>query len=192
MLGQSSSSTGTTSCVATRAKLKYGLSSVAFSLCLRVVVFDADLLFTDGAPELDGKLGNILFVALHALNGEAKQSLLHVEPHLIVVQSHDTVQAAISTLLDSRIIGLCGFADDLHDVVALALILEVGPNKLEGVAKSGDGSNADVVVGLLFSCALNNCCEDGIRMLCEAVSKILVFSLADEADSSEGGLFRLI
>ena len=103
----------------------------ALILGLRIVVLDADLLLTDGAPELDGKLGDILLVVLHALDSKAEKGLLHVEPHLLIVETHDAVQAAVCTLLDARLVGLSGLADNLHDVVALTLIFEVGADKLE-------------------------------------------------------------
>ncbi|KAI6768974.1 hypothetical protein HG531_010078 [Fusarium graminearum] len=69
------------------------------TLDLGVIVLDRDLLFANSAPELDGQLGDILVIRLHAKNCEAEQGLLHVESHILVVEGHDSVQAAKGALL---------------------------------------------------------------------------------------------
>jgi hypothetical protein len=97
---------------------------------LGIVILNSNLLLANSAPELDGQLGDILLLALHAHYAEAKESLLHVEAHLLVVCTHDTVQAAERASLDADLLGLCGLADDLHNVVALALILHVGSHAI--------------------------------------------------------------
>lgn len=96
----------------------------------RVVIFYADFLLADRAPKLDSELRNILVFRLHTKNGEAKEGTLHVEAHVIVVETHDSVQATESTLLDARVGGLGSLAHDLHDVISLALMPEVVTNKL--------------------------------------------------------------
>jgi hypothetical protein len=96
------------------------------------------------------------------LDGKAEEGLLHVKAHLVVVQTHDTVQTSVRALLDAVVVGLCGFADDLHDVVALALVVEIGPHKLDRVAECVDSGHADVVVGLLLPGTLDHGGQDGV------------------------------
>jgi hypothetical protein len=93
---------------------------------LGIVILDSDLLLANSAPELDGQLCDILLLALHTHDAEAKESLLHVEAHLLIVCAHDTVQAAERTSLHADLVSLGGLADYLHDIVALALVLHVG------------------------------------------------------------------
>lgn len=155
---------------------------------LSVVVLDANLLLTDGAPKLDGELGNVLIGILHAQDGQAEQGLLHVEAHVVIVEGHDAVQAAVGALLYPRVLGLGGLADDLHDVVALALVLEVVADKLERVAQGGDGGQADLGVGLLLAGTLDDGGQDGVGVGDQGVAQGRVLALADEADGGEGGL----
>ena len=60
---------------------------------------------------------------MHSWNEETytKQSTFHVIAHLVVVQRHDLHQAFECANLDGGICVLCSLADDLHDVVPLAL-----------------------------------------------------------------------
>lgn len=51
----------------------------------------------------------------------AEERALHVELHVIVVEMHDANEAGKCRNLDVRRRRLGGFADNLHDVVALAL-----------------------------------------------------------------------
>lgn len=130
--------------------------------CLGIVVFNGNFLLADGAPKLDGQLCNVFFVILHALNGEAKQCLFHVKSHFVIVEAHDPVEAAVGALLDARVLGLCSFANDLHDVVALPFILKVTPDEFERVAQGGNGRIPDLLVGLLFAGTLDDGREDGV------------------------------
>jgi len=159
---------------------------------LRVVVLDGDFLLADSAPELDSELGDVLLVVLHTLDGQAEESLLHIEAHLVVVETHDSVQAAVCALLDAVVVGLSGLTDDLHNVVALAFVIEVGADELERVTKSSDGGISDVGVGLFLSRALDNSGEDGVGVLGETISKILVLSFADETDGGERCLLLVV
>ena len=131
---------------------------------LCIILLDVDLFLTDGAPELNGKLGNVLVLVLHAEDGEAEESLLHVESHVLVVEAHDTVETAKRALLYAGVFGLRSLADDLHDVIPLTLMLEVVADELEGVTKGGDGREAHFVVGLLLPGALNDSGQNGIGM----------------------------
>lgn len=148
---------------------------------LGIVVLNSNLLLANSAPELDGQLCDILLLALHTHDAEAKESLLHVEAHLLVVCTHDTVQASERTSLHADLIGLGGLADHLHDIVALALVLHVGSHTIEtmlarvmtknsvewnlqvnGVAKGSNSGIANVHVRLLAPSTLNNGSKDGI------------------------------
>lgn len=159
---------------------------------LSIVVLYGDLFLADSAPKLDGKLSDILLLALHTLDGKTEKGLLHVEAHLVVIQTHDTVQAAIRTLLDAIVFGLCRLTDDLHDVVPLAFIFKVGAHKLNRVAEGRDGSVTHIVVGLFLAGTLNNGCEDSIRVVCKGFTELIIISVADETDGGQGCLFLVI
>ncbi len=150
-----------------------------------IVILDGNLLFTHGAPKLDSQLGHVLVGGLHAQDGQAEQGLHHVEAHVVVVQSHDPVQTAIGALLDARVIRLGGLADDLHDVVPLALMLEVVTDELERVAQRGDGGQAHVYARLLLPGSLHHGRQDGVGVANQARTELLVLALADEADCSQ-------
>lgn len=50
-----------------------------------------------------------------------KECTLHIKLHRVVVEMHDSDQALESSDLNVRGCRLCSFANDLHDVVTLAL-----------------------------------------------------------------------
>lgn len=50
-----------------------------------IVILDGNFLLANGAPKLNGELGNVFLFALHTHNAQAKESLLHVETHLLIV-----------------------------------------------------------------------------------------------------------
>lgn len=50
-----------------------------------IVILNGNFFLANGAPKLNGELGNVFLFTLHAHNAQAKESLLHVETHLIVV-----------------------------------------------------------------------------------------------------------
>lgn len=175
------------------SKAKEGTDvSNTFGLSRSIVILDRNFLFTDCAPEFNGKLGNILLLALHTHNAETKQSLLHVEAHLLVVRAHDTVETAKGTGLDTEIVGLGSLADNLHDVIPLTLILHVGPNKVDRITQSGHGGIPHVHVGLLATGTLDDGGEDGIRLGSQAFPELGVLGFADIPNGDQGGLLELI
>ena len=74
---------------------------------------------------------------MHSWNEETytKQSTFHVIAHLVVVQRHDLHQAFECANLDGGICVLCSLADDLHDVVPLALELKFLAREIKIVTK---------------------------------------------------------
>jgi hypothetical protein len=167
----------------------FGLIDVTY-LC--VVVLDRDFFLADSAPKLDRKLSNIWLVALHALDSKAEQRLLHVEAHLVVVKTHYAVQASVRALLDAVVVGLCGFADDLHDVVSLAFIVEIGSHKLNRVAECVYGCHSDVVVGLLLAGALHDGRQDRVGMVAQRFPEVCIVGVADEANRGQRGLLLAV
>lgn len=151
----------------------------------RVVIFYTDLLLANSAPKLDGELCNILVFRLHTKNGEAKEGTLHVEAHVIVVETHDSVQATESTLLDARVGGLGSLAHDLHDIVAFSFVSKVVTDELERVAKGSDGSKSNFKVLLLLPCTLDYGCENSIGVADEACSKLGILGFTDVADRGQ-------
>lgn len=99
-------------------------------------------LFAHSRPELNSLQGYSIIRVLHSYDGELaenkpmrnrrtskrahpEQCLLHVEGHLVVIESHDPHQALKCTNLDISITVLSSFAYNLHDIVALALTYSV-------------------------------------------------------------------
>ena len=69
----------------------------------------------------------------------AKEGTLHIECHLLVIEGHDLNQALERANLHRHRRVLSRLADNLHDVIAFALALEVVANELERVVKGRDG-----------------------------------------------------
>ena len=158
----------------------------------RVIIFDSIFLLTDRAPEFDSKLRNILLLALHAHDTQSKQSLLHVEAHLIVVRAHDAVQATKCAGLDAEIIGLRRLTHDLHDVVALTLVLHVRPHEVNGVTESLDSGESNVHVLLFAPSTLDHGGQNSVGVCSQALPKLGILGLADETDGDQRGLLQLI
>ena len=158
---------------------------------LSVVILDRDFLFADGAPKLDGQLADVFLFALHAHDGQAKEGLLHVELHLVIIEAHDPIEGSEGALLNATVVGLSGLADDLHDVIALALVLEVGPYKLQRIAQGGDGREAHVRARLFLSRSLDDGGQDGVGVLSQAISQVGIVRLTDEADRGQGRLLEM-
>lgn len=85
-------------------------------------------------------------------------------------------------MLDAVVVSLCGFADDLHDVVTLALVIKVGPDKLNRIAECVDGCDADIIVGLFLASALDDGRQDGIGVVPEGVPQVRIIGVANEAN----------
>ena len=83
-------------------------------------------------------------------------------------------------------------ADDLHDVVSLAFVLEVVVDEFERVTEGGDGGKADLDIGLFFAGTLNDGRENGIRVAGEGKSEFLVLALANVTNGGERRLFLLV
>lgn len=155
---------------------------------LGVVVLNCDFLLTNSAPKLNSELRDFLLFALHAHDAKTEQSLLHVKAHLVVVGTHDTVETAESTSLHTDLLGLSCLANDLHDVVALALVVHVRAHKVDSVTECGNGSIAHIHILLLAPSTLNDGSQDGIGVGSQACTEIGVLGLANETDGGQGRL----
>jgi hypothetical protein len=87
---------------------------------------------------------------------------------------------------------LCGFADDLHDVVALAFVVEVGAHELNRVAQCVYGGHADVIVGLLLAGALHDGRQDGVGVVAQRLPEVCIVGVANEADRGQRGLLLAV
>jgi len=94
----------------------------------------------------------------------SKDSLLHVEGHLVVVELHDADQALESDNLDLNLFALGSFADNLHDIVALALTSKVLLDEFQRVVKGLDGCQTNFLAGFLLACSLNDSCENAVGL----------------------------
>jgi hypothetical protein len=159
---------------------------------LSIIILNSDFLLANCAPELNSQLRNIFLIALHAHNRKPKESLLHIEAHQIIVQRHDSVQAPKSPLLYPRIRSLCGLADNLHNIISLALILEVAIHKLQRVSKSINGCQTDLWIRLLFSGTLYDRSQNSIRVLNKTASQLRILRFANEPNSSQAALLQMI
>lgn len=157
----------------------------------RVIILNADLFLTDRAPKLDSKFGNVLVIRLHAQDGESKEGTLHIEAHVIIVETHDAVQTAKGALLYAGIRSLSCLANHLHNVITFAFISEVVTDKLERVAEGSDSSEANLEVFLLLPRTLDNGCEDGVGMADEAGPELGVLGFANEADCGQRSLLLM-
>lgn len=124
----------------------------------KVIIFNCNLFLAHSAPKFDSELGNIFFLILHAHNSQTEQSLLHIEAHLFIVGTHDTVQASKSTGLNAGIVGLCSLADNLHNVIPLTLVLHVGTHEVDRITQSCQCSISNFHVRLLTSSTLDDGC----------------------------------
>lgn len=98
-----------------------------------------DLLITNCRPELNGLHGDVAVGVLHSQDGQLstksqyavehriwrtthpKQGLFHIETHVVVIVRHNRDEALEGGDLNGRAGVLCGFADNLHDVISLTL-----------------------------------------------------------------------
>mmetsp|Transcript_10598 Transcript_10598/g.27224 ORF Transcript_10598/g.27224 Transcript_10598/m.27224 type:complete len:857 (-) Transcript_10598:238-2808(-) len=125
------------------------------------------LVLRDGVPELDALQRNRLVVLLDRLLRELVDGG-DVAGQLVVVQRGDGHEALVR--LDAHLLlrAHAALADDLHDVVALVLLLKVLVRKLERVAQRGGGGQADGEVGLLLPHAVHHSRQDAVdRLLVE-------------------------
>lgn len=65
----------------------------------------------------------------------AKESTLHVELHVVIVQAHDANKALESADLNGNAAALSRLADDLHDIIALALMSDDSKDLLTSRSK---------------------------------------------------------
>jgi len=107
----------------------------------------------------------------------AKEGTLHVELHVLVVQAHDADKTLERADLDGDGARLGGLADDLHDVVALALTLKVVRDELERVVEGVDSGGLDLGAGLLLACALDDGGENLVRARREELRLLRVSGL---------------
>ena len=90
------------------------------------------------------------------------------------------------------IFGLCSLADNLHDVVSFALMLEIVPNELEGVPESGNGRESHIRALFLLPSALYNSCEDGVGVVSQSLPQLSIVCIANVTDCGERGLLLAI
>jgi hypothetical protein len=93
-----------------------------------------------------------------------KESLLHVEAHLVVVELHNLDEALKGADDDRYALALGRLAHDLHDVVTLALALHVLAHELERVEEGVDGGVLDLGRGLLLARTLDDGRQDVVRL----------------------------
>ena len=137
-----------------------------------------------------------------------KQRLFHIETHVVVIVCHNRDEAFEGGDLNGRAGVLCGFADNLHNVISLTLKrggrisrdtnvvmcdgdthlpFKVIPNKVKRVLKSGDRGELDIGGGFIFAGTMNDSCQNLVRSLTQNRGVLVVWSEKWTSESRKRG-----
>mmetsp|Transcript_33872 Transcript_33872/g.56870 ORF Transcript_33872/g.56870 Transcript_33872/m.56870 type:complete len:201 (-) Transcript_33872:731-1333(-) len=151
-----------------------------------LVLWHFDL--AEGRPKLDRLQSHIFLILAHGLQRQVEH-VTDVLLHVLVVLAVDAHQALERGATYPHISTLRRLASDLHDVVALRILLEIGVGESQGVEEGIGSCETHFVVRLFFADALNHCGQNLIRD--PLIEPLRAQLLAGVPQSIQGGLFRL-